>query len=54
MVRTENSERLEEADFGVTQEPVYGYSMSQVLDAEASVQVTFGMEGRERKMRTLH
>lgn len=35
-------------------ESVYGYSTSQVLDAEESTQVMSGTEWRERKVRTLH
>lgn len=33
---------------------VYGYTTSQVSDAEKSIQVKSGTEGRQRRMRTLH
>lgn len=45
---------MKEADTGGPRESVYGYSTSQIPDAEELMQVTSGRNVKDRKMRISH
>lgn len=53
-VETDNQEVMMEVDIGGPLEPIHGYSMFKVLDAEEPIQVASDTERKKQKVRTLH